>query len=137
MYKMIIVPIDLEHADQLAKALSVSAGLAKHYGARLCAVGVTGSAPSSVAHNPAEFAQKFEEFAKQQSAQHGITFETKALTSPDPAVDLDDVLRKVISETNADLVVMASHVPGFKEHFIGSNAGYLASHSDISVFVVR
>jgi nucleotide-binding universal stress UspA family protein len=28
-------------------------------------------------------------------------------------------------------------VPGFAEHLFSSNAGYLASHADISVFVVR
>jgi nucleotide-binding universal stress UspA family protein len=32
---------------------------------------------------------------------------------------------------------MGSHVPGFAEHLFSSNAGYLASHTDISVFIVR
>ena len=36
-----------------------------------------------------------------------------------------------------DLVVMASHVPGFREYIFHSNAGFLASHTDLSVFVVR
>jgi len=40
-------------------------------------------------------------------------------------------------EAGCDLVVMASHVPGFREHILSSNAGYVASHAPISVFVVR
>ena len=32
---------------------------------------------------------------------------------------------------------MASHVPGLPEHFFASNAGALASHAEVSVFVIR
>ncbi|MCC0030523.1 MAG: universal stress protein [Brucellaceae bacterium] len=55
----------------------------------------------------------------------------------DPAIDLDEALEKACKEIGADLVVMASHVPGFGDHFRSSNAGYLSAHSSISVFVVR
>ena len=51
--------------------------------------------------------------------------------------ELDDALAKAASELNCDLVVMGSHVPGFTEHVFASRAGYLASHSNLSVFVVR
>jgi nitrite reductase (NADH) large subunit len=40
-------------------------------------------------------------------------------------------------EISADLVVMASHVPGLAEHLFASNAGSFASYSDASVLVVR
>jgi hypothetical protein len=32
---------------------------------------------------------------------------------------------------------MASHVPGLPEHIFASNAGAVASHAGMSVFVVR
>ncbi len=137
MYKTIMIPVDLEHSDQLKKALSIGADLALHYNADLFAVGVTSGAPSAVAHNPSEYAQKLEAFAAEQSAIHGVEFKAKAMESHDPAVDLDDTLQKAGSEIGADLVVMASHVPGFIDYIFASRAGYLASHSDLSVFVVR
>lgn len=137
MYKTIMIPVDLEHSDQLNKALSIGADLARHYNADLFAVGVTSGAPSAVAHNPLEYAQKLEAFAAEQTALHGIEFKAKAMESHDPAVDLDDTLQKAGSEIGADLVVMASHVPGFIDYVFASRAGYLASHSDLSVFVVR
>ena len=137
MYKSIMIPVDLEHSDQLKKALSIGADLARHYNAELFAVGVTSGAPSAVAHNPLEYAQKLEAFAAEQTAIHGVEFKAKAMESHDPAVDLDDTLQKAGSEIGADLVVMASHVPGFIDYFLSSRAGYLASHSDLSVFVVR
>ena len=59
------------------------------------------------------------------------------VVSHDPAVDLDDSLMQAIADTGADLVVMASHVPGLPEHIFASNAGYLANHASVSVFVIR
>jgi nucleotide-binding universal stress UspA family protein len=137
MYKSIMVPVDLAHQQSLVKALAVGADLAKHYDARITAVSVTSSAPTSLAHNPSEFAQILEKFASEQSQAHGVQFAAKAVTSPDPTVDVDDALKKAASELNCDLVIMASHVPGFSEHIFASRAGYLASHSEISVLVVR
>lgn len=137
MYSTIMVPVDLEHTNQLGKAIATAADLAKHYKASLHVVGVTSSAPGAVAHNPDEYAEKLQQFAADQTSAHGIEFAAKAMISPDPAVDLDDTLKKAASELSADLVVMASHVPGFIDYIFASRAGYLASHSDLSVFVVR
>jgi nucleotide-binding universal stress UspA family protein len=132
-----MIPVDLEHSDQLGKALSIGADLAKHYDADLYAVGVTTSAPSAVAHNPSEYAQKLEAFAAEQTALFGVPFKVKSMLSHDPTIDLDLTLQKAGAEIGADLVVMASHVPGFLDYMFASRAGYLASHSDLSVFVVR
>jgi len=137
MYKSIMVPVDLEHTDTLEKALATAADLAKRYHAELHAVGVTMSAPGVVAHNPSEYAQKLEAFAADQTAKHGMGFRAKAMVSHDPAADLDQTLKQAASEIGADLVVMASHVPGFLDHIFSSRAGYLASHTDLSVFIVR
>jgi len=137
MYKTVMIPVDLEHKDLLEKALATAADLAQHYGAELYAVGVTSAAPGVVAHNPSEYAQKLDQFAADQTAKRGIEFKAKAKTSHDPAVDLDDTLKQAASEIGADLVVMASHVPGFFDYIFASRAGYLASHSSLSVFVVR
>ena len=58
-------------------------------------------------------------------------------TSHDPTADLDPTLMKAIEETGSDLVVVASHIPGFPEYLFASNAGYLAMHASVSVFVIR
>jgi nucleotide-binding universal stress UspA family protein len=137
MYKNIIIPVDLTHQEGLAKALAVGADLAKHYDAKITAVSVTSNAPTSIAHNPSEFGQVLAKFANEQSQALGVQFSAKAMTSPDPTIDIDDALNKAASELKCDLVIMASHVPGFSEHIFASRAGYLASHSEISVLVVR
>ena len=137
MYKKIVVPVDIGHVNTLEKALATSADLAKHYDAELHYVGVTVTGPSSVAHNPLEFADKLRTFAQEQANKRGIEIETHAVTSVDLVRDLDNVITNAINELDADLVIMASHVPGFAEYIFASNAGYLASHSKISVFVIR
>lgn len=137
MYKQIMVPVDLTHAEHLEKALQTAADLAKHYGIPVCYVGVTPEAPSPVAHNPAEFAQKLESFASEQAGKHGHQASAKAYASHDPAVDINDTLLKAIRETGADLVVMQSHVPNVTDYIWPSHGGSVASHAEASVFIVR
>ena len=137
MYSKIMVPVDLRHTDQLQKAMSVAADIAKLYGAEAHLVGVTMSGPTDVAHNPEEFAEKLADFAKGQSGALGVSFTPHTEISHDPTIDLDDVLANAAKSIGADLVVMASHIPGLAEYVFASNAGYLASHSSLSVFVVR
>lgn len=137
MYSRIMVPVDLEHVEKLPKALKTAADLSKLYQVPVCYVGVTSETPSAVAHTPAEYAQKLDDFARKQADEHGHQASAKAYTSHDPAVDLDDTLLSAVKDTGSDLVVMASHVPGLAEYVWPSNGGQIASHSDASVLVVR
>ncbi len=137
MFKKIAVPVDLAHTDKLGKALGVAADLSKHYGASVHLIGITATTPTPVAHNPKEFADKLAAFAADQAKNHGVTLQSHFTTSNDPVRDLDDVLNAKIHELGADLVIMASHIPHFREFVFASNAGFLAGHTDVSVFVVR
>jgi len=137
MYNRIVVPVDLAHSDKLTRVLAAAADLCKHYHAEIYLLAVTTSAPTEVAHDPKEFSEKLSKFAAAQSAALGVEFKTRSAVSHDPAVDLSRVLDEQIHELKADLVVMASHVPGFKDYIFASHSGYLASHTDLSIFVVR
>jgi len=137
MYHKIALPVDLAHTDHLDKAITTAADLAKHYNASLTFVAVTAALPSEVAHNPSEFSEILDKYISEQSVAHGVNISAKMVISHDPAVELDEALSNAFHETGVDLVVMASHVPGFREYVFSSNAGYLASHSDLSVMIVR
>ena len=137
MYSKIMVPVDLEHVEQLQKALKTAANLAAEYKTPIVYVAVTMSGAGAVAHNPEEFQQVLDDFTKAQAAATGADVSSEMIISHDPAVDLDDKLLAAITDTGADLVVMGSHVPGFMEHIFASNAGAVASHAPVSVFVVR
>ncbi len=137
MYKKIMVPLDLAHVDHLVKAIGVSTDLAKHYGIPVCFVGVTAETPTEVAHTPHEYAKKLAEFGAAHAQMHGLTVDTVAYSNHDPAVDLDKTLMEAARDKGADLIVMASHIPGLPEHIFASHAGAVASHAEVSVFVVR
>ncbi len=137
MYKKIMTPVDLEHVDKLEKALKTAADLSNYYKIPVCYVGITATAPSSIAHNPQEYNQKLSDFASQQAQAHGHQTEAKSYASHDPSTDLDGTLIAAIGDTDADLVVMASHVPGLVEYLWPSHGGRIASHSGASVFLVR
>jgi nucleotide-binding universal stress UspA family protein len=137
MYSTIAVPVDLAHVERLGKALRTAVDLAGHYGATLHYVGATTETPGPLGRTPAEYRRKLEDFAAAESERTGIPAKAKTIVSLDLTIDLDKQLLAAFDEIGADLVVMASHVPGIKEHFFSSNAGWLAEHSSMSVLVVR
>ncbi|GGL59184.1 universal stress protein [Wenxinia marina] len=137
MFKRIMVPVDLAHADKLTGAVSVAVDLASHYGAEVVFVGVTTNMPGQIARTPQEFGSKLDAFAGEQAQGRGITTRGHAVVSHDPAADLDDKLVEAVHETGADLVVMATHVPGIGDMLVPNHGGALARHTDISIFLVR
>ena len=44
---------------------------------------------------------------------------------------------EVAQEKNADLIIVASHQPGFQDYFLGSTAAKVVRHATCSVLVVR
>ncbi|NDV00734.1 universal stress protein [Pseudoroseicyclus tamaricis] len=137
MFTHIMVPVDLAHTGALERALAVSADLAKQHGATVTYVAVHAATPGAVAHTPEEFSEKLAAFAAGQGSAHGVTAQSHDVVSHDPSVDLDDKLMAAADEIGADLIVMASHVPGLADHLWPSNGGKIARHFKRSVFVVR
>lgn len=134
MFKRILVPINLAHAETLESARKTANDLAQHYEASVVYASVTSSLPGSVAHTPEEFKSKLIALAAQDGEIYGVTPEVHVTVSHDPAADLEPNLLKTIDEEKADLVVMATHVP---VHFWPSNGGRIASHANASVLLVR
>jgi len=134
MYSKIMVPVDLAHVDHLTRALDTAESFAQVHGSDIVYVSITAQTPTQIAHNPAEFSEKLQEFAKSRPGGKG---QSHAIAAHDPSIDIDKLLLKAIADTGADLVVMASHKPGIADYFWGSHGGSLAAHATVSVFVVR
>jgi len=137
MFERIMVPVDLAHVDRLGKAIEVSSQLARNSGASVIYVGVTSNTPSETARTPEEYGQKLDDFAAAQSERSGHPASAHSVVSHDPAVDLDKHLESAAEEVGADLVVMATHVPGAFDAFGSNHGGALARHAKISIFLVR
>lgn len=137
MYQRIGMPVDLAHTKTLEKAVETAAALAKTFGATIDLVAVTSPSPGEVARDPHAFAEKLAAYAGECSERHGVPFTGHTRICDDPTVELDRALSDAFHELGVDLLVVASHVPGLREYVFSSNAGWLASHTDLSVFVVR
>ena len=137
MFQHILVPVDLAYLNTIQRSLEVAAAEAKSHNAPVTYVSVTASGPTRLVNTPEEFQKMLHSFADQQAEAHKIEAKSLALITNDPTTEVDDVLMRAIEETGADLVVMASHKPGFADYFWPSSGGKIASHSTASVFVVR
>ncbi|MGQ7847894.1 universal stress protein, partial [Granulosicoccus sp. 3-233] len=125
------------HAEKQLKAINAAADLAKHYGSTLTLVGVTSNTPNEIAHSPDEFAEKLAAYAEARSQEFGVDFKAHSTVSVDVAVDLEKKLNQAIHEIGADLIVMASHEPGFRDYIFRSHSENLATHTDLSVMIIR
>ncbi|MCB1398449.1 MAG: universal stress protein [Rhodobacteraceae bacterium] len=137
MFKKIMTPVDLAHVGRMEHSLACGADLARLWDIPVTYVGVIAQTPGSVAHTPEEYRQKLARFAAAQGEARGIRTGGHAVIAHDPAVDLDTALLKAVDEVGADLVVMASHIPGLVDYVWPSNGGKVAAHAAASVLVVR
>lgn len=137
MFKKIMAPVDLRHTEDIQPALNIADELARSHGATLVYVGVASSAPNALGHNPDEFADKLDAFARKRAEKSGLTIETRPMITHDPAVDMNEHLIDAIKQTGCDLVVMQTHRPGWFDHWFTSHGGYVATHAPVSVFLVR
>lgn len=137
MFSRIMAPIDLAHRNKMGRGLKCAADLARSYGIPVVYVGVTASTPGSLGHSPEEYRDKLEAFAAGEAQAEGIETSAHMVVSHDPTTDLDDALLKAVGDVGADLVVMATHVPGLTDYIWPSNGGKIATRASASVMLVR
>ncbi len=138
MYTRILVPVDLDNADKLTKALDLAGRTAKDHDAEVIYVDVVDAVPTMSARTEGErVADRLRAFASKQAKLHGIKTHDHVALRSDLRLNVGPDLIKTAEEAACDLIVMASHMPGLKDHILSSNAGYVASHAPMTVYVVR
>lgn len=138
MYSRILVPVDLENADKLSKALDLAGRTAKETGAEVVYIDVVDAVPTMSARTEGErMAKRLKDFAADQAKTHGVKTTDHVVLRGDLHLNVGSDIVKAAKDRDCDLIVMASHVPGFKDHILSSNAGYVAAHAPITVYVVR
>ncbi len=138
MYSRILVPVDIDHADKLDKALELAAQTAKDHDATVIYVGVVDAVPTTSKQTEGSKVRAvLDEFAAEQAHRYGIKVADHVELRGDLHLNIGAEVIAAAEKTGADLIIMASHVPGLKEHIFASNAGYVASHAPMSVYVIR
>lgn len=136
MYRNIIIPVDLGHAERLQPMVDV-ARLLGGDGANVVLLNVVENLPAFVvAELPSDLTTRTVEDARERLqetvAGSGINVEIE-VRSGHPATTILECAK----DRNADLIVIASHRPGFGDFLIGSTAARVVRHAQCSVHVVR
>lgn len=138
MYSHILIAVDPDQPGSWTEALPAATALARCFSARLtiCAVVRDAEAAVEAQGSPIGYREMLDT-AKVRLAEI-------AAGAGDPAIDVEvgtgtisggilDVARRV----GADLIVLASHVPGMKDHIWAGTAARVARRSECSVLIVR
>ena len=138
MYTSILVAVDLDQVDTLTKALHLAARTAQQSGAEVLYVDVVDAVPTIGATTEGErYEARLKAFAEEQARAFDIKARHLVVLRGDLHLNVGPDIVKAAKDAGSDLIVMASHVPGFKDHILSSNAGYVASHAPMTVYVVR
>ena len=136
MYSRILVPVDLDNADNLEKALDLAGQTAMANNAEV--VYVVDAVPTMSARTEGDrMAERLKVFVANQAEKYGVQTTAHVALRSDLHLNVGSDLIDAAKAAECDLIVMASHMPSFKDHILSSNAGYVASHAPMTVYVVR
>lgn len=138
MYSHILIAVDPDQPGSWAEALPAATALARCFSARLTICSVVRDAEAAVE------AQWSPIGYREMLDTTKVRLAEIATSAGDPAIDVEvgtgtisggilDVARRV----GADLIVLASHVPGVKDHIWAGTAARVAGRAECSVLVVR
>ena len=136
MYKSILVPIDLAHVREGKDTLEIARANLEE-GGRVTLLNVIEDIPKWAA---AQLPKGTMELSMQRAKE-----QLKAICEKcDGMADFEvrtghtyQVILEVAREKNAELIIIASHRPGFREFYLGSTAAKVVRHATCSVHVVR
>ena len=138
MFSRILVPVDLNNVDKLTKALDIAAQTAKENDATVVYVGIVDAVPTiSTTTEGERIKAVLDSFTAEQAKTHGIKTADHVMLRGDLHLHVGKDIITAAKDGNCDLIVMASHIPGIKDHIFSSNAGYVATHAPICVYVIR
>jgi len=136
MYKTILVPVDIAHIGEAPDELAL-AKLNSGENCRVVLLNVVEDIPSWAA---AQLPRGTLETTKQANRQQL----ERLVDSVDCPVEIEvrlghayQVILTVAEEISADLIIVASHRPGFKDFYLGSTAAKVVRHAQCSVHVIR
>lgn len=139
MFKTILVPIEIAEKNAGSATVKLAQDLASTYGSHLILLNVVEQvSPYVAAQLPPDIHEKSRLNATTRlneiASEHGIG-ETAEIVVKDGHPPTE--ILEVATETNADLIVVASHDPGMADYFLGSVAARVVRHAHCSVLVTR
>ena len=136
MFKTILLPVDVAHLDTGRKTLDVALSISGPEAA-ITLLYVMEDIPNWTDIDlPPNFKEK-----SMQTAREALE---SIIDNNDRKIDVQvraghaySTILKEAESMNADTIILASHKPGLKDYFLGSNTTKVVNHADCSVVVVR
>jgi len=136
MYKRIIVPIEIGGLDRGEKALRKASTLLEK-GGEIILLNVVEDVPTYVAIDlPPELRQNAIDDAEQKLGMLIRTSGIPAMIEIGHGRPAHSILAAADAH-DADLIIVASHIPDFSNYFIGATADRVVRHAKCSVLVDR
>ncbi|MGQ7846425.1 universal stress protein [Granulosicoccus sp. 3-233] len=135
MYKNILIPVALDHEHDIGNAIDIARRLQDKDG-KLTALHVIEGIPQFAAvYLPEDYREK------QHSAALAL-MKTELGAAADVFTDVvtghaGRSIHEYAEKHAADCIIVASHRPGFKDHFLGSTAAWVVRHSSCAVHVLK
>ncbi len=136
MFKTILLPVDVAHLDEGHKTLEVALAIMSQDTAIILLYVMEDIPNWTEIDLPPDFKENSMQSARQALESIAKTTD-KAVQVEVRAGHAYSTILKEAEATNVDLIILASHKPGLKEYFIGSNTSKVVSHASCSVVVVR
>jgi universal stress protein F len=137
MFRTILCPVDQAEAGFAQTAITVAKQMAQT-GASITLVTVIAEPPAAVdLYLPPDLLER--QFADARSSLEAIG-RSHGLPEVRVRVRYGRAYHEILEEAKescADLIVMASHRPGFATYLIGSTATHVVRHATCSVLVIR
>jgi nucleotide-binding universal stress UspA family protein len=136
MFKTILLPVDVAHLDEGHKTLDVALSITSADAAIILLYVMEDIPNWTDLDLPPNFKENSMQVARQalesiaESTDRSVQIEIRAGHA------YSSILKEA-EAMNADLIILASHKPGLKEYFIGSNTSKVVNHASCSVVVLR
>ncbi len=136
MFKTILVPVDIGHANESSNVINIAAANGT-VDAQIILLNVVEDIPNWVAvEMPDGFQKKSFELAQQELSKIANASDVKTKIDIRVGHPYQTIL-EVAKETDAELIIIASHQPGLQDYLLGSTAAKVVRHAGCSVLVVR
>ena len=136
MYQTILVPIDMAHVAEGKSNIDIAVQHAAP-DANIILLNVVEEIPTwAAAELPGGLMEKSIDSSKAElqaiASSSGKEMEVEVRTGHSHSTILE-----VAKEKAVDLIIIASHRPGFQDYFLGSTAAKVVRHANCSVLVIR
>ncbi len=136
MFRTVLLPVDVAHLDEGQKTLDVALSIASPDAAIILLYVMEDIPNWTDLDLPPDFKEN-----SMQTARKALEFIAET-TDREIQVEVrtGHAYSTILKEADAmkvDLIILASHKPGLKEYFIGSNTSKVVNHASCSVVVLR